>query len=384
MRGWTISKLSARLHAGTVTSEELVAGYIQRAKATSVQSAYVFLDGEGALASARASDERRKNGIPIGALDGIPFAIEDRFCVRNMPTENGCRMLEGYRPLCDAEIVNRLRAEGAILLGKLATDGFLAGSASTKRMGAVAKAVATGEIPFAICADTGGSAFCEGEASVIVSRYSDQLVDRSGLISVAPSFDGIVVMTQNAEDAKLLFDVLINPANVQIQSNEIHTPKVMDFDLSYFSLEKARKSYRILSAVETASEMALYDGIRFGASADKGRSIEERMYQTRGEFFSYDEKKTILLGTALLMDGRRKAYYFPARAHREEMRRMVGSLLECVDIIRFPLSEETAFLPSYFGLSALASNGVLLMTDGERSRLLFDAVGLGEGGDANA
>ena len=382
MRGWTISELFARLQAGEVTSEALVTECIQRAKETPVHSAYVFLDAEGALASARASDERRKKGITIGALDGIPFAVEDRFCVRNMPTENGCRMLEGYRPLCDAEIVDRLRAEGAILLGKLVTDGFLAGSAPTKYIDTVAKAVETGEIPFAICADTGGSAFRE-RASVIVSRYSDQLLDRSGLISVAPSFDGIAAMTQNTEDARLLFDALIHPADMQRQSNEIDTPKVKDFDLSHISLEKARKSYRILSAVETASEMALYDGIRFGASADNGRSIEERMSQTRGQFFSFGEKKIILLGTALLMDGRREDCYFPARAHREEARRMVGSLLEHSDVIRLPLSEETAFLPSYLGLSALTSDGVLLMTDGKRSRLLFDAIGSGEGGDAN-
>ncbi len=384
MREWTISELSARLQAGEVTSEALIVESIQRAKATPLQSAYVFLDAEGALASARASDERRKKGITIGALDGIPFAVEDRFCVRNMPTENGCRMLEGYRPLRDAEIVNRLRAEGAILLGKLVTDGFLAGSAPTKHIDAIAKAVETGEIPFVICADTGSSAFCERAASVIVSRYSGQLLDRSGLFSVAPSFDGIAAMTQNTEDARRLFDALINPVNMQIQSNEIDTPKVKDFDLSRFSLEKAKKSYRILSVVETASEMALYDGIRFGASADNGQSIEERMSKTRGEFLSYDEKKNILLGTALLMDGRREDCYFPARAHREEVRRKVGLLLEHTDVIRLPLSEETAFLPSYLGLSALASDGVLLMTDGERNRLLFDAIGSGEGGGLHA
>ena len=384
MREWTISDLSARLQTGEITSESLVEESVQRAKSPLLQSAYVFLDVEGALASARASDERRKKGITIGALDGIPFAVEDRFCVRNMLTENGCRMLSGYLPVYDAEIVNRLRAEGAILLGKLVTDGFLAGSAPTKHIDAIAKAIKTGEIPFAICADTGGSAFCEGAASVIVSRYSDQLLDRSGLISVAPSFDGIAAMTQNTEDARLLFDVLINPTNMQIQSNEIDTPRVADFDLSRFSLETARKSYRILSVVETASEMALYDGIRFGLSADNGQSVEDRMSKTRGEFFSYDEKKTILLGTALLMDGRREDCYFPARAQREEVRRMAGSLLEQADVIRLPLSEETAFLPSYLGLSALASDGALLMTDGKRSRLLFDAIGSGEGGDADA
>ncbi len=379
MREWTISALSARLQAGETTSEELVRAYVERAKNSSCEGVYAFLDADGAIASARASDERRKKGITQGELDGIPYAVEDCFCTKGMPSENGCRLLAGYRPLYDAEIVNRLRAEGAILLGKLATDGFLAGSAPIKRVNRIAKAVEMGEIPFAISADNGGSAVCQG-AGTVVSRYSDQLLDRSGLISVAPSFDGIATITQNIEDARLLFDALIRSANRPLQPKEICAPRVADLDLIDFSLEKAKTSYRILSAVETASEMALYDGIRFGASADDSASVDARVSKTRGKFFSYDEKKTVLLGTALLMDGRREKCYLPARAYREEMRRTVDALLAETDVIRVPLSEQTAFLPSYLGLSALASDGVLLMSDSERARLLFDAVGAGEEG----
>ena len=379
MSGWTISELSARLQAGEITSEAIVTESIQRAKASSDQGVYVFLDAEGALAASRASDERRKKGMALGALDGIPYALEDRFCTKDMPTENGCRMLEGYRPLYDAKIVNRLRAEGAILLGKLATDGFLAGSAPTKHVVSVSKAVADGEIPFAICADTGGSAFCASAEAVVVTRLSDQQSDRFGLIAVAPSFDGVAAVTGNIEDAGLLIDVLSDSAAESLNLHECQAPRVADLDL-LGSLQVASRAYRILSAVETASEMALYDGIRFGASTSDVESVDVRVSKTRGRFFSDDEKKTVLLGTALLMDGRRESCYLPARAHREETRRVFDVLLENADVIRLPFTEGVAFLPSYLGLSALLYDGVLLLSNGKNSRLLPDAARSGEGG----
>ena len=180
MSGWTVSAFSARLQAGEITSEELVRAYIERAKAFLCDGVYVFLDAENAIAAARASDERRKKGITLGALDGIPYAVEDRFCTKEIPTENGCRMLKGYRPLYDAEIVDHLRAEGAILLGKLVTDGFLAGSAPAKCANSIAKTVAMGEIPFAISADCGGSAFCQGAECNQRTFCSSPLIRRLG------------------------------------------------------------------------------------------------------------------------------------------------------------------------------------------------------------
>ncbi len=383
MRDWTVCALSARFQAGEITSEALVAECIRRVESFPSQDAFVFLDAERALASARASDERRKKGIARGVLDGIPYALEDRFCTKGMPTENGCHMLSGYVPVYDAEIVNRLRAEGAILLGKLATDGFLAGSVQIKRAAAITtKMLAEGAFPFAICADTGGSAFCE-EAKAVVSRFPNQPLDRSGLISAAPSFDGIAAVTQSIGDAALLFEILSSFVNEPRCLKKGNSPGIIDLDLTDFSLEKVRKSYRILSAVETASEMALYDGIRFGASADESESVDARVSKTRGTFFSYDEKKMILLGTALLMDGRRETCYLSARSYREEVRKKVDTILTRADVIRIPLSEQTACLPSYLGLSAVAVDRMILMTSEERGRLLFDAVTFREEGDAH-
>lgn len=373
MREWTISALSARLQAGEMTSEELVTECIRRAEQTSGQR-YIFLDAEHALALARASDERRKNGDTKGILDGIPYVVEDRFCAKGMPTDNGCRILKGYRSPYDAEIVSRMRAEGAILLGKLATDGFLSGAVSSANSAGIVRVVTEGEIPFAICADTGGSAFCEDPDSAVLFRYADAEFGRGGLIPVSPSFDGIATVTQTIEDARLLFEAFLNSKNTN------KTPRVTDMDLSGLSLEKINKSYRVLSAVETASEMALYDGIRFGACAADLDSVEGRMSKTRGAFFSYDEKKIILMGTAWLMDEYRTSCYLPARAYREEVRGVFDKMLEEFDVIRLPLTAQTARLPSYLGCSALACDDVLLMSDGKSGGLLFDSVGSEEGG----
>jgi Asp-tRNA(Asn)/Glu-tRNA(Gln) amidotransferase A subunit family amidase len=184
-------------------------------------------------------------------------------------------------------------------------------------------------------------------------------------------------VTSSLEDARFLFDALTH--------SEKASPdylNVADLDPSSLCPETARKSYRILSAVEAASEMALYDGIRFGASADEWESVEARVSKTRGSFFSYDEKKVLLLGTALLMDGRREACYLPAREYRETVRKTFEGILERADVIRIPFSEESAFLPGYLVCSALASGGMLLMTSAERSHMLFaaaDADGREEG-----
>jgi len=368
----SISELSVCLQMGKLTSEDLVTGCLRLIEDSPRRSAYVFFDAEGALAEAHASDERRKKGMALGALDGIPYAIEDRFCTKDMPTENHCRMLSGYRPTYDADLVEQLRSEGAILLGKLMTDGFLAGAAPSRTSAAIAETMSAGEIPFVICADTGGSVFCGNSVDVVTFRYTDQHVSRNGLIPVAPSFDGVSTVTKTLEDAKLLFDVFSHSANASLDFNQSNSPNVVDFDLSSLSLESARKSYRILSVVETASEMALYDGIRFGACANNVESVEARVSETRGQFFSYDEKETVLLGTALLMDGRREACYLPAREHREAVRKTFDDLLNRADVIRIPFSEQTAFLPSYVGLPAMASGGMLLMTSAERSRLLLE------------
>ena len=375
MKDWTISALSARLQSGEMTSEALVTECIRRVEQM-LEQRYVFLDSEHALELARASDERRKNGDAKGVLDGIPYVVEDRFCVKGMPTENGCRILKGYRPPHDAEIVSRLRTEGAILLGKIATDGFLAGSVLSARSTEIIRAVADGEIPFVVCGDTGGSAFGEEIGSAVVFRYSESQVSRFGMIPVAPSFDGVATAVQTNEDARLLFDIFSNTST----TNEDQKSRVTEMDLSRLSLEKINKSYRVLSTVETASEMALYDGIRFGASAVEADSVEERMSKTRGEYFSYDEKRIILLGTSWLMDECRTSCYLPARAYREEVRGMFDRMLGDFDVIRLPLTAQTARLPSYLGCSALVRDGMMLVTDGKRSRLLLDIAGSEEGG----
>lgn len=372
----TVSSISARLQAGEITSQSLVTEYISRIEGSPRRGVYVLLNAEVALAAARASDERRKNGKTLGVLDGIPYVLEDRFCTKGIPTENHSRMLAGYCPLYDAEVVRRLRAKGAILVGKLATDGFLAGYESSENNYEIAEVVAAGEIPFAVCSDVGGSAFQKVSATTVISRYAGQTDLKNGMIPTAPSFDGVCTVTRTVEDAKMLFDVL---SGVAIAVTDAKKTRVSDLDVSRWPVKDIRKSYRILSAVETASEMAMYDGIRFGASAENQGSVEAKISKTRGEFFSYSEKQTLLLGTALLMDGRRESCYLPAREYRTAVQKDFAEALKRADVLRFPMSEQAALLPSYAGLPALARGGVILVTAAENARMLFEMEARGEG-----
>ena len=131
------------------------------------------------------------------------------------------------------------------------------------------------------------------------------------------------------------------------------------------------QAYRILSSVETASEMALYDGIRFGARAEAGCNTEAKTAETRGYYFSYDEKKTLLLGTALLMGEHREGCHRAARQIRWETEQNLITLFGSYDVILCPLTAETSVLPSFGDLSAIALNGVLVMTVSGREDLLL-------------
>ena len=116
-----VSELSEKLARGEITSAELTEDCIHRIKTSPFGDRFAFLDVDGAMQAARASDERRARGCALGALDGIPFAAEDRFCTVGIPTENNCEMLRGYQPLYDADAVRRLKDSGAVLIGKLQT-----------------------------------------------------------------------------------------------------------------------------------------------------------------------------------------------------------------------------------------------------------------------
>jgi aspartyl-tRNA(Asn)/glutamyl-tRNA(Gln) amidotransferase subunit A len=223
----TAAALLARLQAGETTSEEIVGGLLDRAGRDRRLNVFVHLDAERILDLARASDQRRRSGEPLGPLDGVPVAIKDVLCVQGEPTTCGSRMLRNFRPPYDATVVARLKAAGAVLFGKTNMDEFAMGSSTENSAygptlnpwdesrvpggssGGSAAAVAAGLAPLSLGTDTGGSIRQPaGLCGVVGLKPSYGRVSRYGLIAYASSLDQIGPFAHDVADAALLLKVI--------------------------------------------------------------------------------------------------------------------------------------------------------------------------------
>ena len=389
------------------SSVELTRAYLDRiAEVDREINAFVLVDEKGAMQAAEASDARRKQGRLLGALDGIPYAVKDNLCVRNMRTTCASKMLENYIAPYDATAVSRLCESGAVLLGKLNMDEFAMGSTGEhSHFGATANprntelvpggsssgsaaAVAALEAPFALGSDTGGSvrqpaAFC----GVLGLKPTYGAVSRYGMQAFSSSLDCVGLVTRTAADAATLLEILMkkdpkdatsvahpDPCVVRELEKGVRglrigvvsryfsegiDPSVRDAvtdgvkrlqregaELQEICLpapEQALLSYYAISAVEAASNLARYDGVRYGRAAE-GESPMSRSANTRGAYLGSEVKRRILLGTALLQGDYRDRYYRPACHLREQISASLLSRLGSFDLLAMPTSPVGAFL----------------------------------------
>jgi aspartyl-tRNA(Asn)/glutamyl-tRNA(Gln) amidotransferase subunit A len=237
----TATGLLAQLNAGAVTSEEVVRSYLDRASQLGRLNVFVHLDPEVALAQARAVDVRRKAGQPLGALAGVPVAIKDVLCVEGEPTTCGSRMLRTFRPPYDATVITRLKAAGAVLLGKTNMDEFAMGSSTENSSygptrnpwdeeripggssGGSAAAVSADLAPLALGSDTGGSirqpaALC----GIVGLKPTYGRVSRYGLIAFASSLDQIGPFAHDLADTALILQVI--SGRDPLDSTSVDTP----------------------------------------------------------------------------------------------------------------------------------------------------------------
>jgi len=223
----TAVALLARLHAGEITSEEIVRSLLERSERANRLNVFVHLDPEHVLAQARAVDARRKAGELLGRLAGVPVAIKDLLCVEGEPTTCGSRMLRNFRPPYDATVISKLRAAGAILFGKTNMDEFAMGSSTENSAygptlnpwdearvpggssGGSAAAVAAGLVPLALGSDTGGSIRQPASVCGVVGlKPTYGRVSRYGLIAFASSLDQIGPFGHDLADTALLLSVI--------------------------------------------------------------------------------------------------------------------------------------------------------------------------------
>ncbi len=220
--------LAAALERGDTTSVEITQAYLDRiAEVDGDVHAFLHVDAEGALAAARASDERRAAGRPASPLDGVPIAVKDVLATRGLPTTCGSRILQGWVPPYDATVVARLRAAGLPILGKTNMDEFAMGSSTEHSAygpthnpwdleripggsgGGSAAAVAAYEAPLAIGTDTGGSIRQPGAVTGTVGvKPTYGGVSRYGLVALASSLDQAGPVTRSVLDAALLHEVI--------------------------------------------------------------------------------------------------------------------------------------------------------------------------------
>ncbi|KQT93996.1 glutamyl-tRNA amidotransferase [Marmoricola sp. Leaf446] len=240
--------LADALASGETTSVELTQAFLRRIAAVDgAVHAFLHVDAEGALAAARASDERRAAGTPASALDGVPVAVKDVLATEGLPTTCGSRILEGWRPPYDATVVARLKAAGLPILGKTNMDEFAMGSSTEHSAygpthnpwdldripggsgGGSAAAVAAFEAPLAIGTDTGGSIRQPGAVTGTVGvKPTYGGVSRYGLVAMANSLDQAGPVTRTVLDAALLHEVIGGHDPLDSTSIDQPLPAVVD------------------------------------------------------------------------------------------------------------------------------------------------------------
>ena len=369
--------------------------------------AFLHTDAEDALAQAKASDERREAGNAIGPLDGIPVGIKDILAVKGQPLRCASKMLEDYISPFDATCIRKLRAAGAVIWGRLNMDEFAMGSSTENSAyqttanpwdletipggssGGSAAAVAAGEAIATLGTDTGGSirqpaALC----GVVGMKPTYGLVSRYGLVAFASSLDQVGPFTRTVEDAALILQALlgkdpldstsIEPSGMTDYSTALkkqpgpwrlgvprklfdkgidpEVKAVIDqaidwyagqgceiIDISLPHSDLAVAVYYIVATAEASSNLARFDGVRYGHRSTDASDIHTLYTKSRGEGFGEEVKRRIILGTYVLSSGYYDAYYLRAQKVRRLILSDFEKAFKQVDAILTPTSPTPAF-----------------------------------------
>jgi aspartyl-tRNA(Asn)/glutamyl-tRNA(Gln) amidotransferase subunit A len=384
---------------------ELTRRYLERIERHGELNAFINVDRERALAQARSADEQIASG-KAGPLTGIPLAHKDIFCTDGMPTTCGSKILANFVAPYDATVIERFNAAGAVILGKTNMDEFAMGSSTENSYfgpvrnpwdrdavpggssGGSAAAVAAGLAPAATGTDTGGSirqpaAFC----GITGLKPSYGRVSRYGMIAFASSLDQGGILTPSAEDAAALLNVMagFDPRDSTsvdrpvpdysaqldhgIKGVTIGLPReffgeglgaevgraveaaideykklgceVVDINMPNCSL--AVPCYYVLAPAEASSNLARYDGVRYGYRAPEYTDLTDMYKKTRSQGFGTEVKRRILIGTYALSAGYYDAYYLQALKLRRLIAEDFRRAFESCDFIAGPTTPTTAF-----------------------------------------
>ncbi|MDI6777582.1 MAG: Asp-tRNA(Asn)/Glu-tRNA(Gln) amidotransferase subunit GatA [Patescibacteria group bacterium] len=375
--------------------------------------AYLSLNKEFSLDKARAVDKKIKNGEELDLLAGIPCGIKDNICIEGLPATAGSKILENYISPYDATVIKKLKESDSIFLGKTNLDEFAMGSSTensayqttknprdTSRVpggssGGSAAAVAAEMCVYALGSDTGGSvrqpaSFC----GVVGLKPTYGLVSRFGLIAMASSLDQISPIAKSVEDAAIVLTriagkdrkdattiksgdtIYENCLTGDIKKLKIGVPKEyfseggLDpkvrklaeeaikkyekmgaeiIEISLPSGEYALATYYIIMPCEVSSNLARFDGIRFGQSIEKEMGLNENLilqdiyFKSRAKYLGKEVKRRIMLGTYALSAGYYDRYYAKAQKVRALIKKEFEETFEKVDLILGPTAPTPAF-----------------------------------------
>jgi aspartyl-tRNA(Asn)/glutamyl-tRNA(Gln) amidotransferase subunit A len=403
----TADKLVSFYKNGAFTATEIVSSVFEHIEQNDKQiHAFITLCRDRAMEDARRIDAKIASGEPLDRLSGVPVAIKDNLAIRDVVTTCGSRVLENYVPPYTATAVERLRQAGAIVIGKTNLDEFAMGSSTENSgffptrnphnlervpggsSGGSAASIAAGMSLIALGSDTGGSirtpaSFC----GVVGIKPTYGRVSRYGLVAFASSLDQIGTFSKTVRESAQTLEVICGfdhydstssdtsvdeftkTLDQPIKETRIGVPKEyfvsgvdpevkakieaairlyqsLGCEIEEISLphtEYAIATYYIIATAEASSNLARYDGVRYGTRADGATELRQMYQKTRMQGFGKEVKRRILLGTYVLSAGYYDAYYLKAQKVRTLMLRDFQKAFERVDVILTPTAPTVAF-----------------------------------------
>ncbi len=403
----SLPDLARDLESGGITSTAIVDDALARiAERNDELNVFLHIDEAGARAAAAAADVRRARGESRGPLDGIPYALKDNIVTRGMPTTCGSRILENFVSPYDATVVERLRAAGAVLLGKVNLDEFAMGSSNEHSAygpvrnphdpervpggssGGSCAAVAAGMAPLALGSSTGGSirlpaSYC----GVVGVKPGYGRVSRYGLVAFGSSLDQIGPVANSVEGAALAMRAVAGFDSRDATSQDAPVPDwsadigggvegmtvgvirellgdgvdsgirerieaAIDgleaggarvVDVAMPHASWAVAAYYVVSSAEASANLARFDGVRYGRRAADPSDLEDLYVRSRSEGFGDEVKRRIMIGTFALSSGYYDAYYGRAMRARELVRQDYAAAFGRADVLLSPVSPVPPF-----------------------------------------
>jgi len=402
----TATEIAAKIKSKEVSAVEVAKDTISRAlKVNAKINAYITICEDVAVEQALLIDEKIADGETLSSLAGVPYALKDNICTKDILTTCGSKMLYNFKPPYNAFVSEKLQEAGGVLIGKLNMDEFAMGSSNeTSYFGTVKNphnrkcvpggssggsgaAVAADTAYFTLGSDTGGSvrlpaSFC----GAVGLKPTYGMVSRFGLVAFASSLDQIGPVTKDAVDCANVMNIISGYDNMDSTSLNVARPdytkalvadvkgikialpkeyfigadssvvqKIMDAvrllesmgaiveEISIPATDYALAAYYIISSAEASSNLARYDGVKYGYRAKDYSDITDMYFKTRGEGFGDEVKRRIMIGTYALSSGYYDAYYKKAQQVRTLIKQGFNEVFEKYDIIASPVYPTTAF-----------------------------------------